>query len=92
MVGDRDYPAVAFHRHQHRMQRQGGRIRLCQDELPAGRRIGGYLYHGGRVAEVNADLGHLRPFPAESVEQRQGQRAATGRIHHQIGLQQLRAS
>ena len=92
MVGDRDYPAVVFRRHQHRVQRQGGWIRLRQDELPVGWRIGGYLYHGGRVAEVNADLGRRRPVPAERVEQGQGQRAAAGRVHHQIGLQRLRAS
>jgi choline dehydrogenase-like flavoprotein len=56
--------------------RQDRRIRRRQDELPAGWRIGWNRHHGARVAEINADLGHLRPFPAKSVEQRQGQRPA----------------
>src|SRR5712671_654372 len=92
MVGDHDYPAALLHRRQYRVPRQGGRIRLRQDELPIGWRIGGNRHDDCSVSDVNADLRLLRPFPAEGVEQRQGRRPATGRVHHQIGLQGLRAS
>lgn len=92
VVSDRDYPAVVLRRRQSRVQRQKGRIRLRQDELPVGWRIAGHRHHDGRVAEINSDLGFGRPFPAESVEQRQGQAPATGRIYYEIGFQGLRAS
>ena len=92
MVSDQNYPAPVLHRQQSPVKRQGGRIRLCQDDLPVGWRIGGNRHDGGSVPDINADVGLLRPFPAEGVEQRRGQRAATGRIHHQIGLQGLRPS
>ena len=92
MVGDRDHPAAAFHRHQYRVQRNVGRIRLRQDELPAGWRIGRNFHYSSRVADIDTNFRLLWPFPAEGVEQCQGRRSPTGHIHHQIGLQRLRVS
>src|SRR6516225_1938044 len=56
MLGDRGYPAAAFHRHQHRIQRQERWIRQRKYKLPIGWRIGLDRYHDRRVAEINPDL------------------------------------
>jgi len=92
MLGDRGYPAAAFHRHQHRIQRQERWIRQRKDKLPIGWRTGRDRYHDRGVAEINPDLRFRRPFPAERVEQRRGQRAATRGVYHQVGRQDLGAS
>jgi hypothetical protein len=69
VVRDRDYPVVVLGRYQYRVQRKVRRIRLGQDEFPVRRRVGGNRHDGGRIAEVNADLRHLRALPTEGVKQ-----------------------
>ena len=79
-----------FRRHHYRVQCDVGRIGQRQHGLPLGCRIGRYLDHGRRVGDIDADLRHLRPVPAEGIEQRQGRRSATGCVHHQIGVERLK--
>ena len=51
-----------------------------------------YLDHDRCVTDIDADLCHLRPVPAQGVEQCQSRRTATGRVDHQIGVEDFRAS
>jgi len=41
MIGDSDYPALAFYWHQYRVQRQERWIRLRQHQLPPDGALGG---------------------------------------------------
>jgi hypothetical protein len=92
MVGNRDDPASVLRRHHYRMQCQVGRVGQRQRGLPAWRRSRRYLDHRRRIADIDADLRHLRPVPAQGVEQRKGGRPAAGCVHHQICVEGLRAS